>query len=165
MFFQCSEHGSQMISDLIKPNVRSTHWFNWIMIWTYFSSSIWEHCICSCWFAGCPFHRDGQRQTPRLYLASPILLLAAFMSYPNPSVLDDASTSVIWLNDQHSPLNDGQTQANLVRLIKSCSRRNPCFIEWIHIKGHSNSHSAFNDLSPLQGLNIWLPYSPMRVSC
>ena len=94
-----------------------------------------------------------------------ILLRAAFLSCPDSSVREDASVSTIRLhcdnrgvvlhgNDPHSPLKDGQKQADLVRLLKSYSRLIPCNIEWVHIKGHSDRHTAFNDLSPLQQLNV-----------
>jgi hypothetical protein len=96
----------------------------------------------------------------------PLLLIrAAFMSCHDTSLLEDASVSTIQLhcdnrgvvlhgNDPHGPLKDGQKQADLVRLLKSYSRLIPCKTEWVHIKGHSDDHLSFSELSPLQQLNV-----------
>jgi hypothetical protein len=87
------------------------------------------------------------------------------MTCHDTSLLTDASVSTVLLhcdnsgvvlhgNDPHGPLKDGQKQADLVRLLKSYSRLIPCKTEWVHIKGHSDDHLSFSELSPLQQLNV-----------
>lgn len=97
----------------------------------------------------------------------PLLILrAAFESNPSLASSPETIATINQLlhcdnngvvghgNDQQGPLKQDQTQADLIRLLKSYSRRLPFRTKWIHVKGHSDRYQAFSQLTLIEQLNV-----------
>jgi hypothetical protein len=97
----------------------------------------------------------------------PLLILrAAFESNPSLASSPETIATIYQLlhcdnngvvghgNDQQGPLKQDQTQSDLIRLLKSYSRRLPFRTKWIHVKGHSDRYQAFSQLTLIEQLNV-----------
>ena len=97
----------------------------------------------------------------------PLLLLKAAFSTSAATGIDQATVQLYSQslhcdnkgvishgNEPTTTLRSEQPQADLIRLLKSYTRDLPCNITWIHVKGHSDDHIPFEELSLPQQLNI-----------
>lgn len=57
-------------------------------------------------------------------------------------------------NAPHSSLKAEQTQADLIRLLKSYTRSVPLRIEWHHVNGHADKFKPYHELSHPEQLNV-----------